>query len=534
MALLEDDIFRYVGLSTDTKQVLAEKDTGSFFYETDTNQHLVWSGSEWLPYILNTAIRFDNTPAVDSYSRLRVANPVVVFDNKNVHDRKESLWEEPVIGAIIEHGTVTGGPFQVGDIITGGTSNKIGTVTAVDAGALTVTYSVNHNDFQDGETITGSISGASAVVTTHNTGSHVSFDRNTACVILQIGQNDGDQAIRQTHRYFSYIPGKSHDIKLTFLFGTAVTNVIRRAGYFDDNNGIFLQQTDSNISFVIRSKTSGSVVNTVVNQADWNLDTFDGNGPSKINYDFSKYLFMVIDFAWQGSDPVRCGFLYRGHVYYVHEFNFSNTLTVPFMSTPSLPVRYEIYNDGGTVAAQTMKEFCTAVDSSGGERPAGLGFSRSVDVTGRSVGTGALIPVLAIRLKNTHPKGGENRITVELSNVGIFALSNTVHYELQHVHDPSGITATWTDQGEGSAVEYSTDITAITGNPGHDIEEGYVSAGQAGKGGEQSVVSIDKQDQHRFLTQNYDSTNSEVFCIFAQGIGGTATVYPHISWVEFD
>ena len=477
-------------------------------------------------------IKSADSESVDAFGRYRVSNPANLFDNKNIHNRRKSQWEEPVIGAIIVYSNLAGGPFQVAETITGGTSGTVGIVTAVNGGSLTVTYTVNHNDFEVGEEITGGTSGATADVDSANTGSHVSHDRDTASVILQVGQLDGDQAVRTSHRYFPYFPGKSQLIGQTFLFGSAVTDVRRRVGYFDPDNGIFLEQTSTGLRIVRRTKTSGSVVDNLVEQANWSEDAFDGNGPSGITLDFTKIQFLQIDFQWQGTGRVRVSFVHNGIAYPAHHFNTSNTLSVPWASTPSLPVRYEIMNTGATAGANTMKEICTSVVSEAGEKLGGIGFSASNDVTSRAVTTEA--PILAIRLKNTFGSdSGKNRRTVQFSNGGIFATTKGAHFEIKHVHDPTGITATWTDVGGGSAAEFSTDISAVTSNPGHRIEEGYADAGQGGKGGS-GIVEGDKIDQHRFVTQNIDSDNSEMFIIFATALTGTSNVYGHMSWVEFD
>lgn len=521
-----------VGLSSDTKPTLPVEEQNARYFETDTGNTYTWDGSAWLLFYESASVTFGDSSSLDAFGRLRVSNPVGYFENKNIHSKNDILWEEPIVGAIIVHGAVTGGPFQVAEIITGGTSGTVGTVSAVDGGALTVDYTVNHNDFVDGETITGGTSGATAAITTHDTGSHISHNRDEGSVLLQVGQNSGDSAIRQSHRYIPYIPGKSQLIKETFVFGTAVTNLRRMVGYGDEDNGIGLQQTIATLSFLIRSKTSGSVVDTLINRADWNLDKMDGTGPSRKDLDFTKEQFLYMDFQWQGAGPVRFGFIVDGQIIISHKAEFSNTLTVPFMSTPTLPARYEITNTGATGSTNTMKEICTAIVSEGGERLSGLGYSQSVDITPRAVTTE--VPVFAIRLKNTHPNGGANRVTAQFTNGGVFALTNACHFEFKHIHDPTGITATWTDIGGGSAAEYSTDITTVVGNPAHKIEEGYVDAGQAGKGGSENVVSGEPTDQHRFLTQNFDSTNSEMFVIFAISLTGTSNVFPHISWIEFE
>lgn len=64
----------------------------------------------------------------------------------------------------ITHGSVTSGPFQVNDVLTGGTSGATATVDVVGAGYLGVS-GVSVTGFSSGETITGSVSGASAAIT---------------------------------------------------------------------------------------------------------------------------------------------------------------------------------------------------------------------------------------------------------------------------------------------------------------------------------------------------------------------------------
>jgi hypothetical protein len=350
-------------------------------------------------------------------------------------------------------------------------------------------------------------------------------------MILQVGALAGDEAIRTTHRYIPYIPGDSQLIGLTFRFGTATTNRRKRVGYFDIGNGLFLEQTTTGIRFVRRTKTSGSVVDNAIEQADWNVDKMDGSGDSGETLDLTKVCFIVIDFQWQGAGRIRFGFYVNGIIIYAHYINTSGTLATPWMSTPSLPVRYEISNTGVATGTDTMSEFCSSVISEGGEKLTGQGFSISTDVTPRVVTT--VVPVLVVRLKSSFG-GGANRKTVKFINGGVFSTGNSCHFEIRHVHSPFAITATWTDVSGGSACEYSTDMTAMTGNPTHKLEEGYAAAGQAGKGGAENVVTGDVSDQHRIVSQNYDSDNSQMFAIYATSITGSASVYSHISWVEFE
>lgn len=486
-------------------------------------------------------IKFASASALDAFGRQRMSNPVNLFLNKNVHTRNKVLWEEPIAGAIIVHGAVTSGPFQVAETITGGTSGQIGTVTAVAGDNLSVTYTINHNDFTIGETITGGTSGATATVTTVNTGSHVSHDRDRGAVILQVGASSGDEAIRASHRYIPYVPGKSQLITETFLFGTAVANLRRRSGYFDTFNGLYLEQNGTtDIAFVRRTKTSGSVVNNRTVQANWSEDTLDGSGdannPSGITLDLSKSQFLIIDFVWQSDGIIRWGFMIGGKIILCHEETFANLTTVAFMSTASLPVRHEITNLAATAGTNTMEEICSSVVSEGGEKLTGQGFTASTHVTPRTISSASgEVPIFAVRLKSTFGSdSGPNRKTARFSNMSAMCTTNNAHFELRHVHGPTAITATWTGVSPDSAIEYSSDISAVTGNPSHPIEQGFIVSGQAGKGSGENQVLADELDQHRFITQNIDSDSSEMFAVYGASFTGNSDISTHLSWVEFE
>jgi len=93
-----------------------------------------------------------------------------VSEQKKVTVAKgENLKRGAVMGIVtselnILHGTVTSGPFQAGETITGGTSGATAVVDVVGDGFLDAS-SVS-GTFEVAETITGGTSGASAAVTT--------------------------------------------------------------------------------------------------------------------------------------------------------------------------------------------------------------------------------------------------------------------------------------------------------------------------------------------------------------------------------
>ena len=472
----------------------------------------------------------------DSFGRLKVSNPETLFQNKNIHDKARSLWEEPIAGAIVVHGAVTGGPFQT-ETVRGQTSLIEGVVTTVGAGNLTLT--VDHNDFIDGETLLGLTSGATAAITTHNTGSDIIHLTDEAAVELKVGTASGDYAMRQTHKYHTYIPGKSQNIIQTFVMGAQKANVVKRAGYFDDHNGLFFEQTETDIAFVIRSDATGSIVDTRHVQGSWSEDNLDGTGDAidsdgePIVIDSSLIQVLNIDFQWLGAGHIRFGFDIEDPIE-AHIKHHANEVDAVYMAEPSLPLRYEIRNVGATASATIMKEICGTVISDGGSPLPGIEHSTPIVWADERVTSTTETPMLAIRLKDQFSAAvTENRRVVKLSDAGLYATGSDTIFKVYHVHDPFNITATWDDVGEGTGVEYSTDISAITGRPRHLIDVRVVNAGGSIKA---DTGTLEKGiiNEHGFISQNFDSTNSQIFLITAATKAGAGTALQHMTYVEFD
>ena len=199
----------------------------------------------------------------------------------------------------------------------------------------------------------------------------------------------------------NYQPGKVQEIVVTFNLISQDSGVTKRVGYFDANNGIYLEDDGSDYYIVRRTSTSGSAVNTRVAQADWNIDSFDGTGPSGVTIDFTKTQILFIDMEWLGVGRVRVGFVVDGIIYYAHEFLNANNLTLVYMSTPNLPIRWEISNDGSGAASSMDCICCTAI-SEGGKQDNGI--IRYASTTTHVDASAALTTyaILGIRLKSQY------------------------------------------------------------------------------------------------------------------------------------
>lgn len=242
---------------------------------------------------------------------------------------------------------------------------------------------------------------------------------NTASSAMGVAGTTAGKRVRQTYMRFNYQPGKSQLILCTGTLqksggGTGIT---RAFGYFDDKNGLFLQDKEGTIQLVKRGFMTGSAVDTEVDQVNWNLDKLDGTGASGITLDFTKSQILYIDFEWLGVGRVRMGFVVDGKIYYAHEFNHANNLSGVYMSTPNLPIRYEIENDG-TGGAATLEHICSSVISEGGLQKNGtLEHVESNKVTYSTAGTKYI--ALAGRLQ-----AGYFGLSIDIENVSASIFSN--------------------------------------------------------------------------------------------------------------
>jgi hypothetical protein len=350
--------------------------------------------------------------------------------------------------------------------------------------------------------------------TTANNGS-VTHLPNESAAALAVATDNGSKAILQTFEYFQYQPGKSHTIAMTFVADSQQANTDVRIGYFDDDNGIFLELTGaSTINLVRRTKTSGSVVNNKVAQASWNIDPFDGTGPSGVTIDLTLGQILWIDLQWLSLGRIRVGFDIDGVLFYAHQFLVANVLTVPSLTTGNLPVRWEIVNTGVASATKTLTAICSTVFSEGGASfELGHAFAGGNGATFRTgIGTTA-IPIFSLRPATTF-NSITNRIKVRLSNLDIFADDSMLW---QIIYKPTSITDATFAVGPvaHSSVEVDIAGTAIVG--GIIAASGYIAA--SNKGGLASAVDLGSK--YPFFLDAAGTGQGNSFSVTVQTLGGT-------------
>jgi len=282
---------------------------------------------------------------------------------------------------------------------------------------------------------------------------------------MSVSANVIGTRIRQTFQRFNYQPGKSMLIMLTGILGDGI-GLTRRCGYYDDNNGLFFSLESGTVKVVRRTSVTGSPVDNKVSQSDWNIDKMDGSGDSGIILDFDKAQLFLIDFEWLGLGRVRMGFVVNGRIYYCHQFLNGNSLSAVYMSTPNLPLRYEISNDG-TGGAGTLQHVCSTVISEGGSQNLGIVRHDDSGTTG-SLTIGTTYAVFGIKLKGSRLSAS---VIVEAVSLIVSTANDQAHWELRF--NPT-VASTFNFNGQAhSAVETAHGSAANTVTGGYSLQGGY-------------------------------------------------------------
>ena len=296
-----------------------------------------------------------------------------------------------------------------------------------------------------------------------STGGTVVYDANSSTYQLNVTTSNGSSVIRETKRVFPYQPGKSLLVLATFCMNTPKTNLRQRVGYFTTNNGIYFENDGTYNYLVIRSYSSGSLVEDRVRKDAWD------NPFAALNVDRTQIFWT--DIEWLGVGSVRCGFVINGAYVLCHTFHHANIVgnTNTYMTTAILPVRYEITNTAATTGTSMMRQICSTVISEGGynaftySETAGRGTSVL-----RLVTAGTYYPVVSIRLDST-------RLDAIVLPRQVDVLSPTVnYYRWKLVLNPTLTGADWVGQSISGTVEYDLAATAMTG--GIELQAGYVSS----------------------------------------------------------
>ena len=229
-------------------------------------------------------------------------------------------------------------------------------------------------------------------------GGTVTFVPTQSSANLTVVNTSGSYAARETRYIFKYQPGKSQLSMMTFVMAPQSSgNLRQQVGYYDRDNGYFLQLSDQ-LYVCERSNVTGTVTHSNVAQSSWNGDKLNGTGPSAISLDMTKSQIFFIDMEWLGVGSVRTGFVINGQYIVAHTFHHANIVPRAYITTACLPVRYEIQAlSASAPATSNLTQVCSTVISEAGYTEPLTLFSNLVTFTTLTVGT-SWIPLISIRL----------------------------------------------------------------------------------------------------------------------------------------
>lgn len=365
--------------------------------------------------------------------------------------------------------------------------------------------------YNDNEKFNNAVS-ANATITSSNV---------SAMTSMTVSTNSGAYAYRETARVFAYQPGKSLQVMTTFCMAETKDNLRQRVGYFDTQNGVYLEQVGSTVTLNIRSNVTGALQYETVQQSEWNGDPLNGSGVSTLVLDLTKAQIFWIDFEWLGVGTVRCGFVIDGQFVTAHQFHHANRISTTYMTTACLPIRYEIENIDITSSSSTLNQICATVVSEGGYelygRPISVGHTLAAPYSLANPNT--LYPVLTLRLKSDRLGA---IVLPKNYSVGLSGNNN-----FRFVLITGGVTTggSWINAGTNSSVEYNLTATSISGGTITEWRQIIGSNQFAGAG------DITQPFKYQLERNTFTGTPVELtICLVTSG--NNVNVYAAINWEE--
>jgi len=230
-----------------------------------------------------------------------------------------------------------------------------------------------------------------------------------------------------------------------------------------------------------------------------------------------------MDVEWLGLGTVRMGFVIDGVFVPAHSFHHANITTTTYITTASLPLRYEMKNIGVTDSASTLKQVCSTVISEGGYELRGLQQAVSTPVTSpRTLTTaGTDYPVISLRLKS-------NRLDaiVILTALSILGITNNANYQWKVIAAGTTNGGTWVPN---SVVDYNVTGASFAIGSGRILASGFFQGSNQGS----SSIDILKAALFAFqLERNtFTSTPYELTLVIASATNGDQ-VLASMDWEE--
>ena len=359
-------------------------------------------------------------------------------------------------------------------------------------------------------------------------GGSVTFIPTQSSANLTVVNTSGSYAARETRYIFKYQPGKSQLSLMTFTMAPQSSgNLRQQVGYYGADNGYFLQLSDQ-LYICERSNVTGTVTHSNVAQSSWNGDKLNGSGASAISLDMTKSQIFFIDIEWLGVGSVRTGFIINGQFIVAHTFHHANIVPSAYITTASLPVRYEIQAlSASAPATSNLTQVCSTVISEAGYTEPLTLFSNLLTFTSLTVGT-SWIPLISIRLDPSRLDSIAIMKQVEV----ILTTADTLQWALWSNVTTSSLTGSnFIVPPNNGGVVIDKSSTALNITNCWQVASGIVTNST---GGSTSSSSLELNNYFAQLGRDSFSRTPEIFTLAViRGTGSsTCSGYALLSWQE--
>ena len=321
----------------------------------------------------------------NSYNVTQNNVPAFTFNFDYVQNAVDSEFVTSQADIIYDSGiTASGMPFTTGDVVQNATTSAFGRVNAINTGLnlLHIVDVVNplnvSTPFDTGQTIKARDNDTQSCVI--STAGFVNSNQDAKALIVRTGGTEAGAGASLTSQF--YVPlSRGHDTEVHFsvVNSSDTPGVTRRFGLFTEENGFYWEILESDgsgttydssggentagetvLCVVHRSKSSGSVVSTLVAQSAFNRNQLDGSDGQGFAIDKEKPNVYWLSIPNNGVGRAKFGvFNEAGEKITAHEFVFYNNdvnsggaLTV--LPVSALPFRAEVINNGsGTPSQET-------------------------------------------------------------------------------------------------------------------------------------------------------------------------------------
>jgi len=357
-----------------------------------------------------------------------------------------------------------------------------------------------------------------------------SHDGSKGVVNMNLVSTTGSRIIRQSKLYTPHVFGSTTTAIVNGVLTTNNTNsnVVSMIGVFDNSNdvigasaqstgnGVFFKYDNtSNLKLVHRTNITGTQVDTVVPQGNWNIDPLDGNGPSGLTLNVASPNSFVFEWNQANASAIAKAGVYANGVSFCHVFS-----NVAMFGNPALPVRWEIAHDSnlGTANSATMVQGPAVIYTDEPYTGPNKTFAYDIGSNFKLMNTTGTSPLMSIRLANTFERAKIYPKDLEIINIAAGGVG-----KWQLTLNPTLIDASFSSVDASSFAEGDSNATDAVG--GVSVASGYIySAG---------VTKVPLNDKDISLLCSIDGTQ-DVLTLQVTNINGTLNVSSSIEWVEQD